>query len=244
MSIDPALWRIAVFGSNTVEDDELAAARSLGIAVNRAKAVLLTGGDLIDAETVKDAAVWAAHGAGKSDAPATWIGVANKDKVQAPQPRGPLSMVVTPGWNHRRNFVEACLCDAAIAIGGSSDGTASEALFCLYLNRPVVIVGDLPEAEVAPIALRERARKKRIPWPKHPNLSVDHGIAEAYAWADHPDNSAKTGPLPVDDVSAETLVTELIGRITQPAQRPDFDSLVDETAWDGYVRTAVDDAGR
>ena len=41
-----------------------------------------------------------------------------------------------------------------------------------------------PAAEVAPAVLRERARRRRIPWPQRPRLGVDHGIAGAYAWAE------------------------------------------------------------
>ena len=96
---------------------------------------------------------------------------------------------------------------------------------------------------MVPGALRQRA-ETRIEWPHQPSLGVDIGIAGAYAWADNPDATAQTRPLPTDDGSAATLVTELIGRITRRSHQPDFVNLVDETTWDDYVRTALRDACR
>jgi predicted Rossmann-fold nucleotide-binding protein len=242
MRIDQELPMVAVFGSNHPNPGELPAARLLGAAVNLSDAVLLTGGDLIERETVKDAAIWAAQGSGTPASPARWVGVGNRSRAQPAQKKGPRSLVVTPGWSDRRNFVEACLCDAAIAIGGSSEGTASEALFCLYLGRPVVMVGDLPDAQASPAALRQLA-VNRVK-PEQPGLAVDAGIAGAYAWADNADATAEIRSLPRDPESAATLVVDLMARITQPSPRPDFESLVNERDWDAYVRTALVDAGR
>ena len=128
---------VAVFGSNDPSPTELEAARLIAAAVVAEGATLLTGGDGSDPRTVKDAAIVTA-----TDIPsAEWIGVLNRDDAAAPVSDGN-GLLVTPGSGHRRNFVEACLCDAAIAIG-HSDGTSSEALFAMFLRRPVILVGNV-----------------------------------------------------------------------------------------------------
>jgi predicted Rossmann-fold nucleotide-binding protein len=233
---------VAVFGGNAPSQDELAAACLLGAELGRSDAVLLTGGDGSDPSTVKDAAILAADDAATPDNPAAWVGVRNAPAAAAPEPRGPRSVVVTPGGRHRRNFVEACLCDAAIAISGGP-GTASEALFSLYLGRPVVIVGAASAAAMDAGALRDAALR-RIGCPRRPSLGVELGICGAYAWADNPDAHAEARPLPLHADSAADLLIGLRSRISDPSPRPDFDSLVDEAAWDSYVRTALRDAGR
>ena len=103
MPIDPALPVIAVFGSNRPKGGELHAACLCGVAVHRADAVLLTGGDL-KPPTVKDAAIWAADRDPIPDSAATWMGVGNSDHPEVRQVRGPCSVVVTPGWGHRRTL--------------------------------------------------------------------------------------------------------------------------------------------
>ena len=131
MPIDEERAVIAIFGANDPAEGELPAARALGEQVARLGAVLLTGGDGSDHDTVKDGALLAADTLRTPDDPATWVGVRNREQAAPPEWRRPHAVVVTPGWGHRRNFVEACLCDAAIVIGASSPGAASEALFCL-----------------------------------------------------------------------------------------------------------------
>ena len=241
MRIENDVPVLAVFGGNAPSPDELAAACLLGAAIGRSDAVLLTGGDGSDSSTVKDAAILAADDAATPDSPAAWVGVRNAPAVAAPEPRGPRSVVVTPGWRHRRNFVEACLCDAAITISGGP-GSASEALFSLYLGRPVVIVGAASGAMDAG-ALRDTALQ-RIGYPRRPSLGVELGISGAYAWADNPDAHAEGRTLPLHADSAADLVIGLRSRISNPSPRPDFDSLVDEASWDSYVRMALRDAGR
>ena len=242
MRIEGDVPVVAVFGGNAPSLDELAAACLLGAEIGRSDAVLLTGGDGSDPSTVKDAAIRAADEAATHDDPAAWVGVRNAPAAAAPEPRGPRSVVVTPGGGHRRNFVEACLCDAAVAIGGGP-GTASEALFSLYLGRPVVIVGATSPAAMDAGTLRDAALR-RIDSPRRPSLGVELGISGAYAWADHPDAHAEARPLPLHADSAADLVIGLRGRIKSPSPRPEFDSLIDEAAWDSYVRTALRDAGR
>ena len=234
MHIDPALPLVAVFGANDPSDDELFAARLIGAAVNARGAVLLTGGDGSDPDTVKDAAIDAANRAGSEDSPPTWMGVANTDEAGPPVWHGEASVVVHPGWGHHRNFVEACLCDVAVALGASSCGTASEALFCLYLGRPLIILGDASKDDVAAPRLRESAQG-RIRALDEPVLAVDRGIADAYGWAAASDASARVRPLPQSPASAEDLVATLLMHLRQRSPRLDIDTTVDEPLWDAYI---------
>ncbi len=238
MHIDPALPVVAVFGANDPSDNELFAARLLGAAVNARGAVLLTGGDGSDPDTVKDAAIDAADRAGSEDSPPIWMGVANTGVAGRPVWRGESAVVVRPGWGHRRNFVGACLCDVAVAVGASSAGTASEALFCLYLGRPLIILGDASKGDVAAPGLRESAQQ-RISALDDPVLAVDRGIADAYRWAAAPDASARVSPLPQSPACADDLVVTLLKRVTRPSPRLDIDTTVDEPRWDAYVEKCL-----
>ncbi|MGD6978878.1 hypothetical protein [Citricoccus sp. CH26A] len=246
MPIDPARCVIGVFGSNSPSDPELYAVKLLGKQIRIAGAVLLTGGDLPVGEpvTVKDAAIWGTTcEALPEEPPASWIGVANKSQAAEPQWRGESSVVVTPGWRHRRNFVEACLCDAAIAVGITSKGTASEALFSLYLNRPLLVVGDIPKDERNIWRLYPRASQRVHP-PNHPDMAIERGILDAYAWAQDREALLDVRPLPNDAASAGALVNELLARATHNASRRNFDRLVDERGWDHFVASSLRAAGR
>lgn len=238
MHIDPALPVVAVFGANDPSDDELFAARLLGAAINARGAVLLTGGDGSDPGTVKDAAIDAANRAGREGTPPIWMGVANTGVAGHPVWRGESAVVVRPGWGHRRNFVGACLCDVAVALGASSAGTASEALFCLYLGRPLIILGDASRHDVAAPRLRESAQQ-RISALDEPVLAVDRGIADAYRSAAAHDASARVWPLPLSPASAEDLVANLLRHVKQPSPRLDIDTTVDEPRWDAYVEKCL-----
>ena len=235
---------IAVFGGNDVDDHRRAVARAFGAEVNRSGAVLLTGGVGKDPSTVKDAAILAAIEAAGAGSPAQWIGVQRRREPAPPVVTGPRSIVVTPGWDHRRNVVGACLCDAAIAIEGGS-GTASEVLFALFLRRPVVVAGADPGGDPADTvrALRDRAVQV-IPWPRRPTAAVDLCIAAAYRWADDPDAYPQYRPLPGDGAAAARIVAGLIGRIPAVAVRPDFAALTDERSWNALVADALRRAGR
>ena len=230
---------MAIYGSNTPGPGDLAAARELARAIRRRRAVLLTGGDIGEPDTVKGAAIQAVVDDATPEEPAGWIGVANKRRAAEPRWRGQASVVVTPGWGHRRNFVEAVMCDAAFALGGRSEGTASEVLFCVWLGRPVVVVGDVSPAQVEARALRSLASRERIPCPGDSRLAVDRGIRQAYEWADRPDRSADRRSWPTDPEAADALVAELVDRIARPSPRPDIGALVDEAGWDAYLTSAV-----
>src|SRR5689334_14318716 len=121
---------VAVFGST---GDRPVAGR-IGARLRHAGAIVLTGGTGPDDSAVKGAAIRGAGGTAGA-----WIGVARSPQAAPPTPPDASYVVVTPGWSHKRNFVEACLCDAAIALRGTTQGTASEVLFSYFLGRPVVL---------------------------------------------------------------------------------------------------------
>jgi predicted Rossmann-fold nucleotide-binding protein len=133
---------IAVFGSN----EHLPSAESVGCEVARRGSILLTGGIGINEDAVKEKAIAGAKDAARNfKAFAPWIGVA-RDKRRGDSNKSEDSLVIHPGFNHKRNYIEACLCDVAIAFEGGG-GTLSEVIFCLSLGKPVVLVGDRWRAE-------------------------------------------------------------------------------------------------
>lgn len=238
MPIDPTLPILAVFGSNHPSAAELASATLMGAAANAVHVVLLTGGDGTRPRTVKDAAIIAAEEASIAGSPARWIGVANSPDSGPPDWRGPTSVVVRPGWSDRRNFVSACMCDAAVVLGCSSLGSASEALFCLYLGRPLRVLGD-PATDVTPAQLRMLA-EQRIELPRNPVLAVDRGIAAAYAWATATDYRPTVwghppGPGTAEDIVATLLLEAGDAEGGDRAPRLDIDATVGAQSWDAYV---------
>jgi predicted Rossmann-fold nucleotide-binding protein len=128
---------IAVFGSNSL----LNLAEILGEKISR-KAILLTGGSAtaarVDVTAVKDRAIYGAiKGATRST---RWIGVDQSGRIGHSDPRSVPGFQISTDLGDQRNALEACLCDAAIALSGR-DGTASEAAFTASLGKPVAFVG-------------------------------------------------------------------------------------------------------
>ena len=230
MRIDPTLPVIAVFGSNPRGKQPKTAAAWLGRAVNQAGAVVLTGGTGPEDTGIKGAAIAGAEGSGDP----TWIGVARSDVPTAPVDQGPHAVVLTPGWGHRRNFVEACLCDAAIALGATTPGTASEALFCLYLGRPVVVLGDEPAGMFPLRQLLELAQSVIQP-PETVEFAVDRGIDAAYRWAKRSRMSIKVTPWPKDADGAQVVVDDLILDTERPSAQVSVGALATASQWDEYV---------
>ena len=120
---------IAIFGST--ESWAITLAEGLGAEVAQRGGIVLSGGTGPGKEAVKESAI---KGAGNHP----WIGV---------DPNGPIGvekngagLIVHTGLGHKRNYLEAHLCDAAVAIKGD-DGTVSEATFALSLGRPVALAG-------------------------------------------------------------------------------------------------------
>jgi hypothetical protein len=173
--------------------------------------------------------------------------VANQAEATGPRKHPYGGFVVTPGWDDRRNFVEACLCDAAIAIEAITEGTASETLFCVYLGRPAVVVGTRSSgAVVTPEELRgyvgQRVRSMGD------RSAIDIGITGALDWAASAPDRVATQPLPADSTAAKAVVAELLGppplgRL-QRKSGPRLRELVDDDSWDHYVKEAMKAAGR
>jgi predicted Rossmann-fold nucleotide-binding protein len=93
--------------------------------------LLLTGGTSRGTSSVKGCAI---SGAGSKP----WLGVAsNAPKAAATDSD---HHVIPTGLGHQRNYVEATLCDAVIALAGG-EGTVSEVTCALSLQRPVLFVG-------------------------------------------------------------------------------------------------------
>lgn len=121
---------IAVFGSTDQPAVELA--RALGAAIANRGQIVLSGGTDKGAGTVRGSAI---EGTGSSP----WVGVNQKGPIGGyPEHHG---FVIDTNLGHKRNYLEAHLCDAAIGLAGG-DGTKSEVLFALSLGRPVALVGD------------------------------------------------------------------------------------------------------
>lgn len=125
---------IAVFGGSK-ERDVLSLAEMLGSALARAGQVLLSGGREPGKDAVKTCAI---SGAGASP----WVGVDRKDSPGVVHSRvGERGFRVVSDLGHKRNYLEACMCDAAIALRGE-EGTLSEVTSALALQRPLAFVGD------------------------------------------------------------------------------------------------------
>ena len=69
-----------------------------------------------------------------------WIGIA-QERDTLPNPASKWGFVFKTPLGHKRNYLEAVLCDAAIAFPGAT-GTWSEVVAMLCLRKPVLLVGD------------------------------------------------------------------------------------------------------
>ena len=135
---------IGVFGSSRPATPERKLAEEIGYQIAARGCVVLTGGDGSAGTAVRDRAITGAMRARQNGYDAAWVGV-----VRTPLPGATeateSSIILRPGYEHKRNYVEAHLCDAAIALPGRV-GTPSEVAFCLVLRRPLVLVGPIWEA--------------------------------------------------------------------------------------------------
>ena len=119
---------IGVFGSGS----GLELAEEIGSEIAKRHAITLTGGNGNGGDDVKERAI---VGAGSNP----WIGVERNPPQRKASPLRS-GIVIYTDVGHRRNYLEARLCDAAIGIEGGP-GTTSEVLFALSLRRPVALVG-------------------------------------------------------------------------------------------------------
>lgn len=124
---------VAVFGGSNANDEVLKRAAELGTLLAQQGCIVLTGAGIDESEkSVKGAAI---SQLGEN----RWIGV---DRTQTPNALPNRNgFVLSPAIDHKRNYVEACISQAAICLPGQA-GTRSEAAFALALQRPVVFWGD------------------------------------------------------------------------------------------------------
>lgn len=152
--MSPRSGIIAVFGSKQANYQSLA--KSIGAEIARKKHFVLTGGKVPTGGNQAVVRVSAINGA--KEERGRWIGVGkltktrgrtkkeqhNPDKTRSPEcQKSDDSFEFYTNLGEHRNYLEACLCDAAIAIRGG-EGTSSEVVFCLALEKPVVLIGDWP----------------------------------------------------------------------------------------------------
>ncbi len=141
-------------------------ARAFGVAIVNLGHIVLSGGTDEGAGTVRESAI---AGAIAGADPSRWIGVNQKGPI-AGHPDGD-GFVIDTDLGHKRNYLEAHLCDAAIGLAGGN-GTKSEVLFALSLGRPVALVGDgwkddgwnLQADREAAVETLMRAASKRVGW--------------------------------------------------------------------------------
>jgi hypothetical protein len=240
---------IGVFGSGISDPREHDAVVLLAEAIHRAGAVLLSGaeppnGGYPDEPApmdVKDLAVWALRHLTTED-DVVWVGVGRHDHARRRQDYGNVGISVRPAWGHRRNLIEAAICDAAFAIGATSAGTASEALCCLYLGRPVTVVSLAPGTGLSVADLR-RTTGRRLD-PLGDGSSIDIGAAGALGWADETGAQVRTVALPTDPEGADTLVRNLKGSIPTGRTRHAFEDVNEKDGWDRYIKGELKAAGR
>ena len=76
---------------------------------------------------------------GSGEAGRPWMGIP-QTRDPLPEPPDPTGYVFRTPLGHKRNYLEAVLCDAAFAFPGA-EGTLSEAVAVLCLGKPVVMIG-------------------------------------------------------------------------------------------------------
>lgn len=128
---------VGIFGGNSdASVAELAENLGRGIA-QATKWIVLTGGagPKNDSPKVKERAL-----VGPDEAGRPWIGILqNRDDLPThPFPNG---FIFKTPLGDRRNYLEAALCDGAIALTGK-EGTTSEFTAALCLGKPVVLLGE------------------------------------------------------------------------------------------------------
>lgn len=140
---------VAVFGGSGADDDALALAEELGRTITERGHTLLTGGTHPAEKPVKNRAI-------KGAASLPWIGVDRKRSGGADwdEMEGGRGAVLTSDLDQMRNYLEALMCDGAVALTGGT-GTRSEVTSALSLQRPVALVG--PDWQRLPETLTRQA---------------------------------------------------------------------------------------
>jgi uncharacterized protein (TIGR00725 family) len=165
---------VAVFGG-TVPSTTLDLAEAIGREIARRGEILLTGGTgpgAPDPQTVKNRAIDGAVSC-------VWIGI-DREKPWKGYPKAPWGFQIETPLGHRRNYLEARMCDAAIVLKGQT-GTQSEIGSALALRRPVVLVGEkwqklhvgLRDTPAATGKTLAKATNDKFGWTADPALGYD-----------------------------------------------------------------------
>ncbi len=154
--------RIGVIGSSHAGDELRAAARGVGRALARARAVVVCGGL---------GGVMEAAAAGAAEEGGAVVGFLPGDDPDAAAPG--VTIPVATGMGEARNVLVVRASEALVAVGGAW-GTKNEATLCMKLDVPLVGVMDAlgesfpierfrdPDAGVArALELAEQARRRR-----------------------------------------------------------------------------------
>lgn len=173
---------VAVFGSTTRGTIEPAA--RVGRAVAEDGCVLLTGGGRQPEEqSVKEQAMQGCRDAGKAGVRAARVGVLGVESTEVDIDVDGWQVIVEPDLGHDRNYVNAAMCDVAIAFPGG-EGTDSEVVFALALGRPVVLMGSAWDERFPPGETVEarraliRSARKRVKGKK--DRAIDDLVRAAY----------------------------------------------------------------
>ncbi len=229
---------IAVFGSN--EEPTLEPSERIGREVAATGCVLLTGGGVrLDQGQVKERAMRGARDAESKDAAAWRIGVLGVESADVAFTAEGSRAILEPNLGDGRNYLNAAMCDVAIALPGG-DGTKSEVAFALALGRPVVLVGSAWDTVFPPGEDRE-AREALIESAKN-RVEGDHGTAlgvlVAQAYDDLLEADVRVERYELDHPAAEIVAAArglagdddagLVGDLPMLTDRPDLDPLADQ----------------
>ncbi|HJQ00778.1 MAG TPA: hypothetical protein VJ851_04200 [Jatrophihabitans sp.] len=173
---------IAVFGPSG-SNPYAVTAKSLGRQIAQHH-ILLSGGSGKPDGSVKESALAGAEEALQMGGEGGWIAV---PKAGAPVtvPRHRRGFVLANDYRDERNFINALVCQSAIALKGGP-GTDSEVAFALALGRPVILLGpgweglaalpDLPESGAATLV---SMIDQLFGPPKTPVNAVERAIVDA-----------------------------------------------------------------
>lgn len=227
---------VAVFGGS-VPTAILTLAEEIGREIGRRGEILLTGGEgpgAVDPQTVKNRAI---NGAVSASSP--WIGIARKRHSKG-YPKPPFGFQIESPLDHRRNYLEALMCDTAIVLMGDT-GTRSELGCALALRKPVVLVGEkwrpiheglrgTPEATLAQLATDTNTKFGNA---ADPALGYDpSALASALARIDQ----RPAFEWQADDASAAAIVDAALREVPdQLTLTGRFPAALDATAAANYV---------
>lgn len=232
---------IAVFGSS--EAETLGPAEAVGAEVARQRAILLTGGGRGQGRpAVKESAMDGAEELRRQGYVAARVGVLGREEAEvgAEVEDEGTRLVLAPACGDRRNYLNACLCDVAVAFHGA-EGTKSEVAFSLALGRAVILLGEGWTGEYP--VVRDRAAydafvgasRTRVPGDGDDDL--DHQVADAYARLDA-DREWPVDHLPLDHPAREVveLARERASETGSRGRFPDLPALRGlATAYDDWV---------